>query len=260
LLDPRHTENWVGLAFTYSAMRRYADAVRAWDHTIAIAPDNNRNVLERARVWVTWEEKPDSLEATLRRLPRDFDPQAQATVARVDLARLQRRPADGLAALAAMRPEFFDSDDIFVAAELRYYRAQMYEALGDSGRARADFDAARAIFEPATQRDPNRAHLHADLALYYAGLGRRDDAVREARRALELQPLSRDAYFTPILMDHVAEVYMRVGDTDSAMDVLEQLSTIPGWVGLGFPAQLRFDPRWDPLRRNPRFQRLVRRR
>ena len=85
--------------------------------------------------------------------------------------------------------------------------------------------------------------------------------MREARRARELQPLSRDAYYTPIfIFDHVAEVYMRVGDTDAAVDLLEQLSTIPNWAGLGYPAQLRFDPRWDRLRPNARFQRLVQRR
>jgi len=258
-VDPRASANSMFLAMTYAGMRRYAESVRAWDYAIAIAPDDYRYVLERGRVWATWEERPDSLEATLRRLPPDFDPEAQTTFARVDLARLRRRPADGLAALAAMRPEFFNSDDRGVAGWLRLLRAWMYEMLGDGTRARADFDGARAIFEAEVAKFPDFSHNHSDLALAYAGLGRREDAVREARRALELQPLSMDAYNAPINMDHAAEVYMRVGDMDAAVDVLEQLSTIPNWVGLGFPAQLRFDPRWDPLRRHARFQRLVNR-
>ena len=257
-VDPRASANSMFLAMTYGAMRRYAESVRTWDYAIAIAPDNYRYVVERARVLVTWQERPDSLEATLRRLPRDFDPEAQTTIARVDLARLRRRPADGLAALAAMRPEFFDSDDRDVAGWLRLCRAWMYETLGDSGYARASFDTARAIFGAMVEKDPKAAHVYSDLGLAYAGLGQREEAVRAARRSMEPQPLV-DAYNAPVTMDHVAEIYMRVGETDAALDVLEQLSTIPNWVGLGFPAQLRFDPRWDRLRPNARFQRLVQR-
>ena len=88
----------------------------------------------------------------------------------------------------------------------------------------------------------------------YAGLGRSDDAVREGRLAVELNPISIDAADGPYTVMMLAEIYVMVGNHDAAIDELEHLLSIPS--GISVPV-LRLAPWWDPLRDHPRFRRLL---
>jgi serine/threonine-protein kinase len=256
-LDPRQAVNAVNLAFIYQALGRYADAARVWDHAIAIAPDNYRYLAEKGRLFVRWTGTTDSLAAALARTPRGFDPGGATTTAWIDLARLRRRPSDALPAIAAMRPELLEGDDYLTTAGLRAQRADIYEALGDTGRAHADYHDAARILEQALESSGDDAHLHADLGMIYGALGRKEEAIREVRRAMELVPSSKAAREATIYTHHAALTYARVGEADAALELLEGLVTAPNWTGFSVQ-ELRVDPVWDPLRSEPRFQRLVR--
>jgi hypothetical protein len=92
------------------------------------------------------------------------------------------------------------------------------------------------------------------LGVSLANLGRKVEAVREGRRGVELQPISQDAYSGPYLQLQLARIYMLVGEPDLALDQLEPLLRIPYYLS---PGWLRIDPTFDPVRKNPRFRKLV---
>jgi tetratricopeptide (TPR) repeat protein len=103
---------------------------------------------------------------------------------------------------------------------------------------------------------PGNGHLtfHAHLGLAYAGLGRRDDAMREGRRAVELRPVAEDTWLGVDMLRNLAVTYATLGEADSAVKQLRVLLEVPS--GISVPA-LRADPTWDPIRRDPRFRALI---
>jgi TolB-like protein/Flp pilus assembly protein TadD len=133
-------------------------------------------------------------------------------------------------------------------------------ALWFAGRrdaARPYLDSARVALEPLARAATDYYGVvlpHSFLAQVHAGLGRYDEAVVVARQAVELRPLSRDAFWGANALFDLATVYAQAGDAGRATAELEQLLSIPAWVSR---ASLRVDSRWDPIRGDPRFQRLL---
>ena len=112
---------------------------------------------------------------------------------------------------------------------------------------------ARAL-EELLRAAPNDAQLHVLLGLSLAYLGRYDEATREGRRGLELSPIEKDALNGPYFLNQLARIQVLAGRQEEAIDSLERLLAIPYYVS---PAWLTIDPNFDPLRKNPRFQKLV---
>jgi serine/threonine-protein kinase len=98
------------------------------------------------------------------------------------------------------------------------------------------------------------AFHHSELGLIYAGLDRRNDAIREGKRAVEMLPLSKEAYRGAGLLYQLARIYVLTGDFDSAIDVLNQLLAVPSIVSV---PELRVDPFWKPLAGNPKFEKML---
>ena len=260
-LDPRDLDVLRQLAFSQSRMRRYEAGTRSWERVIALAPDDHESKLIRAYLFLRWHGSADTLAAVLRRLPPDWDQQGLATWARFSAARIQRRPAAALAAADAARHEV--SFDGFVYRPRTLMRAQSYAALGDRRRARAHYDTARAQIENSLVGQPNAAKMHIALGLAYAGLGRRREALAAGRRAMALAPMpgasgSGSAVTATATMGGAAEVFAAAGDADGAIALLERLLGMPAGREASVPL-LRVDPAWDPLRGDPRFERLLRR-
>jgi tetratricopeptide (TPR) repeat protein len=142
-----------------------------------------------------------------------------------------------------------------------YYltKAEVYSLLTDSTQSRAYYDSARLICESRlaiVAGLPLSLRAVATLALAgaYAGLGRKEDAIRQAQKAGEQLPISKDALFGAGMAEYRALVYVKVGKYDLAIDQLELLLSIPSNITVLW---LRLDPRWDPLRTHPRFQALL---
>ncbi|MCK5484454.1 MAG: tetratricopeptide repeat protein, partial [Gemmatimonadetes bacterium] len=112
----------------------------------------------------------------------------------------------------------------------------------------------RVIIEPWLRENPDDARAYGALGIALAGLGRYAEAVREGRKAVELVPLSKDAFNAKEHLRELARIYAMVGEHDAAIDELELLLSLPGPLSV---ARLRIDPTWDPLREHPRFQALV---
>jgi tetratricopeptide (TPR) repeat protein len=101
------------------------------------------------------------------------------------------------------------------------------------------------------------ADLHLALGFAAAGLGLKDEAIREGRKATELMPVSRDSYSGPGYLTWLAQLYARVGENDQAIVTLQQVIALP-FSGIAIPsALLKLDPAWDPLRKDARFQKLI---
>ena len=121
-------------------------------------------------------------------------------------------------------------------------------------RARAYADSARAGLEQQLKVAPEDAQRHVLLGVALAYLGRKADAIREGEHGVALLPASKDAFSGPYNQHQLARIYILVGEQDKAIDQLEALLKIPYYLS---PGWLSIDPAFDPLRKNPRFQRLV---
>jgi tetratricopeptide (TPR) repeat protein len=132
--------------------------------------------------------------------------------------------------------------------------AQTALARGDVDSARSLFEQARPIYEGNARERPDDAQSHTMLGLLYAYLGRKDDAIRESLRAVELVPESKDAQGGAVYAQNLALVYARTGEVDQAIALIQRLLTTPNGIIL---AQLRLSWEWDPLRTDARFQKIL---
>jgi tetratricopeptide (TPR) repeat protein len=129
--------------------------------------------------------------------------------------------------------------------------SEAHDLLGDRDIGVVYYDSARAFMEPKVREQPEDSRLHIALGIAYAGLGRRDEAIREGRLAVELMPVSKDAIDGPFRLNRI---YAMVGEYDAAVEQLEYLLSIPSDISVPL---LRIDPTWDRLRDEPRFQAML---
>jgi tetratricopeptide (TPR) repeat protein len=125
---------------------------------------------------------------------------------------------------------------------------------GDSRLARVYSDSARMALEEQLRAAPEDAQLHVLLGTALAYLGRKAEAIREGQRGVAMRPISRDALNGPYFQHQLVRIYIMVGEPEKALDQLEPLLRVPYFLS---PGWLRLDPTFDPLRKHPRFQRLV---
>jgi tetratricopeptide (TPR) repeat protein len=131
---------------------------------------------------------------------------------------------------------------------------KLYLYQGDKMKAQAAFERARPVAEQLVREAPNDPGRHVQLGIVLAGLGLKDDAINEGKKAVELVPESQDAFEGPQATAALAEIYASVGQQDEAFRLLDHLLRVPN--GLTVP-MLKLDPAWDSLRKDPRFQALI---
>jgi TolB-like protein/Flp pilus assembly protein TadD len=136
------------------------------------------------------------------------------------------------------------------------FLAEIHGLLEQPERAAAHYDSARVYLEEEAALRPSDDRVYGALGIAYAGLGRSEDAVEAALHALDLAPPERDAFQGMSRIVDLATVYAMVGDFDAALERLEWLLANPSSVNVG---RLRREPRWDPIREDPRFQELLER-
>jgi tetratricopeptide (TPR) repeat protein len=142
-----------------------------------------------------------------------------------------------------------------------FYEGCVYLAQGDTVNAQKAFELARPAFETAVEEAPGSAERHAILGWLYAFMGRKDGAIREGRRAIELKPESKDALDGVLMSSYLALIYARVGEKDLALPLIERLLLTPGAVDSADYSitvnDLKYRWEWDPIRDDPRFQKLI---
>jgi TolB-like protein len=254
VLDPRDARAQSELGMTLGLLRRYDEAVAAFNRALALAPDAVEARLFLA-VALLSDAKLARAQAALAVIPADVDPQGLVSRIRFNVAMAARQPDAALTVLANAPDWFSDGvDNMQIPTAL--LKAQALDAKGEAEPARAAYEQARLALEAElpTAREP--AGIESYLAIAYAGLGRKSAALAAGRRAIELLPVSQDVAGGAAYLQQLAQVEARVGETQSAIDHLGQLLALPA----GFSASaalLRNDPDWDPLRKEPRFDRLI---
>ena len=149
-----------------------------------------------------------------------------------------------------LRPATFDGD----AGTWGLALAGIYEMEGDRRRVAAYADSARAALEQQLTATPEDAQRHSILGVALAYMGRKDAAIREGERGVALLPPERDAQAGTYFLHQLARIYILTGEADKAIDLLERLLKMPYYLS---PGWLRIDPQFDPIRKHPRFQKLV---
>ena len=174
---------------------------------------------------------------------------------RQDILHFRARVLATLARLALTPGESLAWQDWFLPkAQLT---GLVYQLMGKPERARASYDSARVLMEKEVKERPDDHRIRSSLGIVYAGLGRKEDAIREGKLGVELFPVSKDAWIGPYRVEDLALIYTLVREHDLALDEIEYLLSIPS-LTMSVPL-LRLDPRWDPLRDHPRHKESLRR-
>jgi serine/threonine-protein kinase len=140
------------------------------------------------------------------------------------------------------------------AAPKSLFLGDIYFWKKDEAKARQYYESALPLMERAAEEAPFEPDSHMALAHLYARLHRKDDAIREGNRACQLLPESKNAWLGVWTADAMTEIYMKVGEPDVALARLEHSFSVPAGLHV---AALRVSPLWEPLRNDPRFQRLL---
>lgn len=258
-IDPGNANVAEELAYTYTFLHDWPEAARRQDRWVALAPDSVNAKLLRAYLDFWSKGDTTALKTLLAQIPSGVDPSGLVTKARWDMAMIQRDYAAADQALVTSTLDLFQSGG--QPTPKSFYHGCTALARGDQAAARTNLEATLTVFEAAVQEAPDNAVRHANLGLVYAFLGRKEEAIREGHRAVELMPDSKDAVVGPWMTGYLAMIYARVGEADSALPLLERLLAMPGPVDYTnctiTQNDLRHRWQWDPLRNNPRFQKLL---
>ena len=254
-LNPRDADLYFDLGgLSCDFVHRWADAVNSYDRALTLAPDLHTAAIYRGLCYVRWRGRLDTIRAVLTRLSGDAELGGigQVSRSRATLYLWERHPDSVLVLLQNVRFAVFESQTDFLPAPL--FAAWAHSLRGDRPAARAAFELSRAILDSVAKRLPNDWRVHAALGLTLAGLGRRDDALREALW-LEQSEVRRGDAFDGRIVDAVrAQILAQAGENLGALDEIERLLEGPSFVTVH---TLRLDPLWDPLRSNPRFHALM---
>jgi tetratricopeptide (TPR) repeat protein len=185
---------------------------------------------------------------------RDMEIGGGQTPVRVWLALIDGSFAEAERVLAASPREDFQDVDYSFYYPKAWFEAMVARAKGDSARAVAAFSTARMILEQRLAIKPEDARTIAVLAQVDAGLGHKELAIQEAQHAVDLMPVSKDVYDGAIVLEGLAQVYTWTNERDRAIELLQKLVTMPGYTNY---ARLKLHPMWNPLRGDPRFEKIV---
>jgi TolB-like protein/cytochrome c-type biogenesis protein CcmH/NrfG len=252
-LDPRNIETLQQIALSYGLLRRYPEEKSVLERALAIEPDDVSTRVALAAVQFHWKADTRSLHQTID-FVRTTNPGALLDVADDWLSCiLSERDADA-ARSAVDAIGNTPLTDYRIYLDRRVMEGIIARMQDDVKKARSTFSAARAKQERIVQADPSFGPTWCVLGLIDAGLGRREEALREGRRAVELLPAEKDALGGPVMTKYLAMIAAWIGDKDLACEQLAMAVRPPSTVSYG---QLKLLPFWDPLRGDPRFEKIV---
>src|SRR5437764_2880149 len=252
-LDPKNANVLFNLGLNYMAQRDFETADKIFDRAIAADPQAFASRGMKSAVAIAWKGDLEFVEKQLSLVPAEFDPGGLVTAARVGILMLQRKFADALKLLQQFRGETLLYPDTGPCPKA-LLEGRLYLYQGDKTKAQAAFERARPVAEQLVRDAPGDPGRHVQLGAVLAGLGLKEEAVNEGRKAVQSVPESQDAFEGPQATAALAEIYAWVGEYDEAFRLLDHLLKVPN--GLTVPA-LKLDPVWDPLRKDPRFQARV---
>ena len=228
-IDPQNPNIVRELIFINTAMRRWPEAAGWAEKMRAMAPASLVAKVQSGYVDFWWKGDTGLLKSLLSEVPADVDPDGTVTSCRWDVAMLGR---DYVTARRVLETSSLNEVSYTNAGSTpkMFLQGCVYLAQGDNENAQKAFEMARPSFEASVKEAPLSADRHANLGWLYAFMGRKNEAIREGRRAVELKPESRDAVDGAIMNCYLALIYARVGEKDLAFPLIERLLKTPGAV------------------------------
>jgi TolB-like protein/DNA-binding winged helix-turn-helix (wHTH) protein/cytochrome c-type biogenesis protein CcmH/NrfG len=253
-LDPRNVFTLLAIADSYRDLRRYAEAASAYDRVLGITPDAVKTKAARALVELEWKANTRPLRQLVDSV-QTTNPVAVADIADTWLlcALAERDAAAAKDALIASGENTPLNNDVF-RFNRPFVEGIIARMTKDDEKARSAFTEARLEQEKLAQAQPNFGPPLVVLALIDAALGRKEEALRGGRNAVELLPVEKDSIKGPLMIAYLAMIAAWVGDKDLACEQLANALRYPSPLSYG---ELKLLPFWDPLRGDPRFEKIV---
>ena len=220
-------------------LRNYQDAELYYQQAISLAPDMYNNYFFKAKLYLSWEGTTDKARAVLEEALQNARGAEYPFIVNllVNIEVYDGNYQEALTRLSSWTSESFDAHFFFIPKALLY--AQINGLMGNRQLEQSYYESARSILETKVEEDSNDVRFHSSLGIAYAGLGRKEEAIREGKRSS---------------IKNLAHIYVMVEEFDAAIDQLTFLLSIPSEVSIPL---LRLDPAWDPLHKHPRFKKLL---
>ena len=252
-LDPRNTYTLQQVAASYGDLRRYADEEAILDRALAVEPKDVQTKVARAFVELDWKANTRPLHQLIDEF-RAQDPSAIQSIPDGWLicALAERDPTAAASALAALGENSLGN--AAVKFNPRFVEGLIARMTKEDSKAQSAFTDARAEQEKVLKTQPNYGPPLCVLGLIDAALGRKEEALGEGQRAIELLPVEKDAINGPLMIEYFAMIAGWVGDKDLACEQLARANRLPNGGSYG---ELKLLPFWDPLRGDPCFEKIV---
>jgi len=250
-LDPRNFFTLQQMALTYQAQHRYADEAGTYDRALTIVPGDPFTRIARAAVALDWRADIKPFQTMLATLIAE-DPSVAPDVDDPNFAICERTATAAARALTNLPRDGVVINGVNYPNA--YSEGVVARSQGDSAKAQVAFTAARTEVEKIVQKQPDFAASLSLLGMIDAGLGRKEEALREGRRACELLPISKDAIDGAAFAVNLAQIYAWTGEKDLAIEQIAAVERVPNYLSYGL---LKLHPVWDSLRGDPRFEKIV---
>src|SRR6266403_1105868 len=252
-LDPKNVSILVNLASSYMAVRNFEAAEKTLDRATAIAPESFATVGFKAYLAIASKGDLIGAEKQISSLRADVDPNGLVTWAKSWALTLQRKFPEALTLVQKFPGETLAAEGTGPVPKA-FLEGTLHLLQGNRAKAQPALEHALLVSEQLLREAPEDPPRHAQHGLILAALDRKQEAIAEGKRAVELLPESQDAFDGPKFTEALAQIYAWTGELDEAFRLLDHLLTVPNGVAVPI---LKLDPAWDLLRKDPRFQALI---
>ncbi|HEY2569160.1 MAG TPA: hypothetical protein VGI25_07565 [Candidatus Udaeobacter sp.] len=256
-LDPRNANTLEQLAVSYQSLRRYPEEAAVLDRALTIVPNDVGLKTNRALVEFNWKAETRPLHETIDSILAGGPGAISDTADNWFLCALaERDPTAAERALVALGDNPFWVDSV-VTLSRSFGEGLLARMMKDEARAQAAFTKARLEQEKIVQAQPDYGPPLCVLGLIDAALGRKEEALREGRRAIELLPVEKDPTDGSDMLVYFAMIAAWAGEKDTALQYLAANRQSAGGTVVATYGALKLLPFWDPLSGDPRFEKIV---
>jgi len=248
-LSPRDASMAVELAERYWILRKYEEAVKTCNQAIELAPDDAWPYLMKTFSLWSWKGSPLETGTVLEAVPATHDWSSWAWYWQEMNGRNYHRAIDRLSLDSSVwiRTKCWAMPKSLLAG-------YAHRLLGEREKSVRAYESAKILLEAEVRQWSDDPRFHSSLGIAYAALGRKEEAIREGKKAVELLPVAKDAFYGIPYVEDLAFIYTLTGETEAAVKQLDYLLSIPSWFSVPW---LRMDPQWDPIRNHPGFLQLL---